>query len=230
MVRLINVLNVEKKGHFIKDCKIKENDCYKNNSYKKWSKEEEKKLLQMIRSKSITEIADELERTNGAIKSRITKIIKKMYEEDFISITEIMCITGYGRTEIKDIIDDKYDFKENYVKKKYSKKVKTNNYYNDIEVINNYDPSKIDYDYDLFYEDNNMKKYDLNDDDIFFKKHVDDNSFKIEKRNSDLSDINENYQYNPINSSKKEIDNTYNMYNAVCNTLYNIFTYNPFQQ
>lgn len=62
--------------HYYGDLILKtvEKGCLQANSFVPWSKEENEKLLTMVKDKSVREIAVELKRTEGAIRRRLQKL------------------------------------------------------------------------------------------------------------------------------------------------------------
>lgn len=74
-----------------------------DNNNKKWSKDDEKKLLKDIKIIAIKDIAKQFNRTEGAIRSRISYIAWKLYEKN-ISVTKIAETTKMSEEKIKKVI------------------------------------------------------------------------------------------------------------------------------
>ncbi|ARF09083.1 DEAD/SNF2-like helicase [Catovirus CTV1] len=75
-----------------------------SNAGKKWSNEEEKKLLEDIKNKTINEIAEKCDRTVGAIRSRLAYVAWKLYKNN-LPMSEISRITKLTDDKILKIVD-----------------------------------------------------------------------------------------------------------------------------
>lgn len=85
---------------------------------KNWDKDEVHKLLQSIQNKkTISDIATEHQRTNGAISSALRKIAADYWFNDKKSIEEIVEITNLSKFEINNAIKRRTTTKVPYEKK-----------------------------------------------------------------------------------------------------------------
>lgn len=110
------------------------------NHGKKWNALEDKKLLQELNNKlSINEIAQNHNRTRGAIKARIALTVWKMHQNDK-SIEEIIEKTKLDRLTIINILDEPTNKKKKPLKNRITtleneiKEIKKANNYYDIII------------------------------------------------------------------------------------------------
>lgn len=85
------------------------------NDKKKWTDEEEKQLLIDIKNKSIKEVAEKYERTDGAIRSRLGYVAWKLYKKK-IPLEKISEVTKLSNDKILKVVqiyqEDKKDEKD----------------------------------------------------------------------------------------------------------------------
>jgi RecQ family ATP-dependent DNA helicase len=83
---------------------IVDGDAPSDNANKKWSNEEEKQLIDVIKDLTIEEIAINMKRTSGSIKSRINLLIIKLSKDKKLS--ELKEIFGYSEEKLSTIINN----------------------------------------------------------------------------------------------------------------------------
>ena len=159
-------------------------DKYGENCGKLWSKEEENKLLQLIKeNKSIDDISNEHKRTVGGIRSRLNHIARQMYDEHK-TIPEIQKQLKILNIEQIEYAINKNKLKTNINTKKEKNKINVNKNDNYDELISLV--KKLNSTINVLIEfELKRSKIDRNDFDILVNKDI------INTNNNDSNDSNE---------------------------------------
>ncbi|AYV77951.1 MAG: DEAD/SNF2-like helicase [Edafosvirus sp.] len=121
--KLINISNDDNDNNDNDDDNLDQN-------HKRWDEDEEKQLLKQIKSESISDIATDHKRTDGAIRSRLRHIAYQLHVKGK-TVPEIMEITRLSKEKVTELIQKKTKIDDNKQENKTSPKEKEKNTYLD---------------------------------------------------------------------------------------------------